>query len=82
MAAKSKRIEHDGNKDRDELAVILQKALNARQKDGVKVAYFLDQADDPSSITDWVSTGSTMLDLAVSNRPNGGLPVGRIVEIN
>lgn len=77
-----KHIEQPRSDDRDELAVTLQKALNARQKDGQKVAYFLDEEDDPSSITDWVSTGSTVLDLAVSNRPYGGLPVGRIVEIN
>jgi recombination protein RecA len=28
-----------------------------------------------------VSTGDDMLDLAISNRPNGGFPVGRIVEV-
>jgi recombination protein RecA len=82
MAKKSTHVEQESTKGRDELAVILQKALNARQKDGQKVAYFLDEEDDPSSITDWVSTGSTVLDLAVSNRPYGGLPVGRITEIN
>lgn len=36
--------------------------------------------DDLSGVTHWVSTGSSILDLAISNRPNGGLPVGKICE--
>jgi recombination protein RecA len=32
-------------------------------------------------VPEWISTGSTVLDLAISNRPNGGLPVSKIVEI-
>ncbi len=82
MPKKSTHVQYEGSKDRDALAVSLQKAINARQKDGGKISYFLDEQDDPSSIIDWVSTGSTTLDLAVSNRPYGGLPVGRIVELN
>lgn len=31
---------------------------------------------------DFVSTGATTLDLAIANRAGGGLPYGRIVEIN
>ena len=37
--------------------------------------------ESPSSIKDWVSIGSSMLDVVISNRPNGGLPVGRITEV-
>ena len=36
--------------------------------------------ETPTDVTDWVGTGST-LDLAISNRPHGGL-AGRITEIN
>lgn len=82
MPKKSKHIEHDTKSIREDLALLLQKELNKAQKDGSKVAYFLDEKDDPSNITDWVSTGSTLLDLAIANRPNGGLPVGRIVEFS
>jgi recombination protein RecA len=32
-------------------------------------------------VKEWVSTGSTILDLAISNRKNGGFPVGRVCEI-
>lgn len=45
-------------------------------------AYFLDEDKwNPSDISDWISTGDAILDLKISNVPNGGLPVGRIVEI-
>jgi recombination protein RecA len=48
-----------------------------------KVAYFLDGSDsNPSDISDWVSSGNDMLDIAISNRKNGGFPVGRITEIS
>jgi recombination protein RecA len=66
---------------KDKLLEGLADELNKANKDGGKVAYFLDEHEDPSNITDWVSTGSSILDLAISNRPNGGLPVGRIVEL-
>ena len=66
---------------RDELASVLADSLNKQFK-GMKVAYFLDgQEDTPTDLTEWISTGSSILDLAISNRPNGGLPVGRITEI-
>lgn len=67
---------------KDGLLSDLANILNKSSKDGGKVAFFLDDQDDPSQITDWISTGSSMLDLAISNRPHGGLPVGRIVEFN
>jgi recombination protein RecA len=80
MAKKTsgKHVEFDESVDRDELAVLLAKELNK----GGKVSYFLDEDDNPSQVTEWVSTGSTLLDLAISNRPNGGLPVGRMVELS
>jgi len=84
MAKKpSVHVEHSAAKiDRDDLASLIKDSLNNAQKDKGKVAHFLDEQDDPSLISDWVSTGSTFLDLAISNRPNGGLPVGRIIELN
>ena len=66
---------------RDDLADILATSLNKKFKD-FKVAYFLDGQDEsPADLTEWIPTGSSMLDLAISNRPNGGIPVGRITEI-
>lgn len=79
MAKKSIEIESL----QDELAGILASNLNKKFKSSnYKVAYFLEgDEDSPSEVSEWISTGSSMLDLAISNRPNGGLPVGRITEI-
>ena len=66
----------------DVLADTLADSLNKKFKD-TKVAYFLDGSDStPTDIKDFISTGSSMLDLAISNKPNGGIAVGRITEIN
>ena len=66
---------------RDNLANVLADSLNKKFKD-FKVAYFLDGSEDtPTDLTEWISTGSSVLDLAIANRPNGGIPVGRITEI-
>lgn len=78
----SKHVESDAEVDRDEMAMLLQKELNKSNKDGSKVSYFLDEDDNPSQVNEWISTGSTLLDLAVSNRPHGGLPVGRMIELS
>ena len=66
----------------DVLANVLADSLNKKFKD-TKVAYFLDGSDPtPTDIKDFISTGSSMLDLAIANKPNGGIAVGRITEIN
>ena len=67
---------------KDELAQVLADSLNKQFKD-TKVAYFLDGSNaTPTDIKEFISTGSSVLDLAISNRPNGGVAVGRITEIN
>jgi len=68
--------------ERSELAELVHKALNKSSADGGQIAYFLDEEEDPSMVSDWISTGSALLDLAISNRKNGGLPVGRIIELS
>ena len=80
--AKSKTTVDEGVMQ-DDLASVLADNLNKKFKSSnYKVAYFLEgDTDAPSEVNEWISTGSTMLDLAISNRPNGGLPVGRIIEI-
>jgi recombination protein RecA len=62
----------------DELVLAVVQHLN---KD-TKTAYSFDERNDPAEIRQWISTGSTLLDYAISNRRNGGIPYGRIVEIN
>ena len=71
MAKKKKELE---------LADILAGELNKQSKDQ-KVAFFLDSDEAPTNVEGWISTGTAMLDVAVSNRPYGGLPIGRITEI-
>lgn len=78
---KKTETESNSKDNKDTLLDSLAMELNKGNKDGGKIAYSLEEQDDPSSITDWVSTGSSILDLAISNRPNGGLPVGRISEL-
>ena len=63
-----------------ELADILATELNKQSKDQ-KVAFFLNDDEAPTNVDGWISTGCAMLDVAISNRPYGGLPVGRITEI-
>ena len=77
---KKPRIEHELTSVRDDLAESLAETLN-KVNGGNKVAFFLDAQEDPSQILDWVSTGNSLLDLACSNRPKGGFPCGRIVEL-
>jgi recombination protein RecA len=63
-----------------DLADILADSLNKTSKDQ-KIAFFLDSDDTPANVFGWVSSGSSTLDLAISNRPYGGFPVGRISEL-
>ena len=68
--------------NRDELAEVIALELNNQFKSH-QVAYFLDGVQEaPTDVTDWISTGSTILDLAISNKPHGGFAAGRITEIN
>ena len=67
----------------DALANTLAESINKQFKgQSLKTAFFLEGDDDsPSNVSEWISTGCDMLDLAISNRPNGGFPVGRITEV-
>lgn len=65
-----------------DLASVISKSINSqsKQSDGRKVAFRLDDRESPSEIDDWISTGSTVLDLMISNKEEGGLPTRKIVE--
>ena len=68
--------------NKDQLASQIADSLNSKFK-GQKIAYFLDGSHEtPTDIGEFISTGSSILDLAISNRPDGGIAVGRITEIN
>ena len=57
----------------------LIKSLN--KEHGSRVAYNLAYDTTPTHVKRWISTGSKQLDYIISNRRDGGLPEGRIVEI-
>ena len=57
----------------------LIKSLN--KEHGSRVAYNLAFDSSPTHVDRWISTGSRQLDYIISNKKNGGLPEGRIVEI-
>jgi len=67
----------------DSLASTLAESINKQFKgQNYKTAFFLAGDDDaPTNVKEWVGSGCSMLDLAISNRPHGGFPVGRITEI-
>ena len=63
----------------DDFTSDLISSLN--KEHGSKVAYNLHTDSSPTHVKRWVSTGSKQLDYIISNRRDGGLPEGRIVEI-
>tara|TARA_R110000744_G_scaffold295233_3_gene405321 strand:- start:167 stop:1327 length:1161 start_codon:yes stop_codon:yes gene_type:complete len=48
------------------------------------VATIIGVGDSPAEVREWLSTGSTVLDMIISNNINaeGGIPVGKLVEIS
>ena len=56
----------------------LVKSINKRLGEDGGSADVLGNIPEPEF---FVSTGSTVLDTIIRNKPNGGLPVGRVVEI-
>jgi recombination protein RecA len=48
-----------------------------------ELSYVLGRGDSPPEVVEWLSTGSTVLDMLICNNPDipGGVPVGRLTEI-
>ncbi len=67
------------NKEAQDFTSDLIKSLN--KEHGSKIAYNLSVDESPTNIGRWISTGSRQLDYIISNREDGGIPEGRIVEI-
>ena len=67
---------------KDELANVIADELNKQFKTH-QVAYFLgSNKSSPTDVKEWISTGSSILDIAISNKPHGGIGVGKITELN
>jgi len=73
--AKKKEIKK--KEDINDLASILKNTINKNLKSKT-AASFLSEKE---IINNWLPTGSSLLDIAISNKPNGGYPRGRIVEL-
>jgi len=67
------------NPSGDDFTADLIKSLN--KEHGSRVAYNLETDESPTHVKRWIGTGSQQLDYICSNRRDGGLPEGRIVEI-
>ena len=63
----------------DDFTSDLIKSLN--KEHGSQIAYNLAYDSSPTHVKRWISTGCKQLDYIISNRKNGGLPEGRIIEI-
>lgn len=67
-------------KIKEDLASVIADQLNSAS--GRKVAWFLGKDfDAPTHFSHFISTGSSILDIAISNRKNGGIACGRITEL-
>lgn len=63
----------------DDFSADLIKQVN--KEAGMRKAFNLGTDEAPTTVKRWISTGSRQLDYIISNRRNGGLPEGRIIEI-
>jgi recombination protein RecA len=82
MAKKKVVISGDGTQEGGQNEDFTTDLINSLNREiGHRVAYNLLSDQSPTHVKRWVSTGSKGLDYIVSNRPNGGLPEGRIVEV-
>jgi len=65
------------------LSKLLINELNKDSDKTGKVAWCLATDDDnPTDVKEFISTGSTLLDYIITNKKNGGVPVGKLTEIS
>ena len=77
---KNNKSDKSDKKNDEDFTQDLIKSLN--KEAGERIAYNLaTDLDAPTIVKRWISTGSIMLDYLISNRRNGGIPEGRIIEI-
>ena len=69
--------------DTVKLSKLLIKELNKDEEKSGKVAWNLaTDLDNPTDVKEWISTDSTLLDYCISNKRDGGIPVGKLTEIS
>jgi|GEM_PF-1069581 recombination protein RecA len=67
---------------RDKLVDGIFSTLNTKFKDTNQKSFRLSDPDSPENAKEFCSTGCTPLDVAISNRVGGGIPYGKITELN
>ena len=67
-------------KKEEALAESIADGLNKLFNDKQQVAY-IGEEDSPTDLVDFVSTGSSLLDLSIANRAHAGIAFGRITEL-
>lgn len=85
--AKEKKGADDLKGDQELESVKLTKLLieefNKDEDKTGKMAWCLaTDEDNPTDVKEFLSTGSTLLNYAISNRRDGGIPVGKLTEIS
>ena len=66
---------------RDPKKIIREMRTALNKDDDEKLTWNLAEEDSPTHVSDFISTGSTLLDYVISNRQDGGVPVGKLTEI-
>lgn len=76
MAAKKK------NKEKEKLNTLVADFMAASQKKIGRDVVMMIEDGAATDVRKFISTGSTLLDYAIANRRDGGIPVGKITEIS
>jgi recombination protein RecA len=79
MAKKISEV--DAGKPVDTKGMIRSIRTSLNKDDSDKITWDLTKDDSPTHVKDFISTGSTLLDYIISNRRNGGVPCGKITEL-
>lgn len=69
--------------DSVKLSKLLIKEFNKNEDKSGKIAWCLaTDEDNPTDVKTFISTGNTLLNYIISNRKDGGVPVGKLTEIS
>lgn len=78
-AATKKPVYTHDDAGEDDFVKDLIKQTN--KESGSRIAFNLSEDDAPTNVKRWIGTGSRQLDYIIANRRGGGLPEGRIIEV-
>lgn len=68
--------------DVSKLSKLLIRSFNKDEAKTGKVAWNLaTDLDNPTDVKEFISTGNTLLNYCISNRRDGGIPVGKLTEV-